>query len=97
MKSNGIDKSRGKVKKVDTVTNVPKQPESINEPVFGIVVNCKFLNIRETPNKNANILAKLVENSKVMIDSVASTNDFYSIFTETGVEGYCVKQFIEVQ
>lgn len=78
------------------VTNYLEQCESSSEPKFGFVINCEFLNVFEAPNKNADIIAKLIEGAKVMVDFTESTDEFYSIFTETGVEGYSVKQFIEV-
>ena len=80
----------------DDVTNSLEQCEPSSEPKFGFVINCKFLNVFEAPNKNADILAKLIEGSKVMVDFTESTGEFYSVFTETGVEGYSMKQFIEV-
>ena len=80
----------------DDVTNPLEQCEPSCEPKFGFVINCKVLNVFETPNKNADVLAKLIEGAKVMVDFTASTDEFYSVFTETGVEGYSMKQFIEV-
>lgn len=80
----------------DDITNSLEQCEPSSEPKFGFVINCEFLNVFEAPNKNADILAKLIEGAKVMVDFNESTDEFYSVFTETGVEGYCMKQFVEV-
>ena len=80
----------------DDITNSLEQCEPSSEPKFGFVINCKFLNVFEAPNKNADILAKLIEGAKVMVDFTESTDEFHSVFTETGVEGYSMKQFIEV-
>lgn len=78
---------------VDVVADTTEQSESI----FGVVVNCKLLNVRETPNKDAEILTKVKQGNEIMVDFSASTDDFYSVCTQTGVEGYCMKQFIEVR
>lgn len=64
-------------------------------PVFGFV-NCELLNVREEPDAESEILAVLKKDSEVMIDLDESTEDFYSICNEAGIEGYCMKQFIEV-
>ena len=77
----------------------PIVPEPVDEPEnrkFGKVDNCKKLNIRKLPSRDAEIISELVEGSKVMVDEKESTALFYKICTEHGIEGYCVKDFIKV-
>ena len=77
----------------------PIVPESVAEPEnrkFGKVSNCKKLNIRKLPSRDAEIVSELVEGSEVMIDEKESTALFYKICTEHGIEGYCMKDFIKV-
>ena len=74
-------------------------PEPSDEPEnrkFGKVNNCKKLNIRKLPSRDAEIVSELVEGSEVMIDEKESTALFYKICTEHGIEGYCMKDFIKV-
>lgn len=71
------------------------ESEPANEPVFGHV-NCKLLNVREAPDAESNVRTVLHKDCEVMVDMNMSTDEFYSVCTETGVEGYCMKQFIEV-
>ena len=74
-------------------------PEPSVEPEnqkFGKVSNCKKLNIRKLPSRDAEIVSELIEGSEVMIDEKESTALFYKICTEHGIEGYCMKQFIKV-
>lgn len=66
-----------------------------NEPAFGHV-NCKLLNVREAPDAESEVITVLHKGSEVMIDANLSTDEFYSVCTETGVEGFCMRQFIEV-
>lgn len=80
---------------------VPPMPEV--DPVvesenrkFGKVSNCKKLNIRKLPSRDAEIVSELIEGSEVMIDEKESTALFYKICTEHGIEGFCMKQFIKV-
>ena len=77
----------------------PIVPEPVVEPEnqkFGKVSNCKKLNIRKLPSRDAEIVSELVEGSEVMIDEKESTALFYKICTEHGIEGYCMKNFIKV-
>ena len=77
----------------------PIVPEPVDEPEnrkFGKVDNCKKLNIRKLPSRDAEIISELVEGSKVMVDEKESTALFYKICTEHGIEGYCMKDFIKV-
>ena len=79
------------------------EPEPDHEPSiepenrkFGKISNCKKLNVRKLPSRDAGIVSELVEGSEVMIDEKESTALFYKIYTEHGIEGFCMKQFIKV-
>lgn len=64
--------------------------------VFGKVVNCSKLNIRQCPNLFANVLGCLDKDTEIEIDEDKSTNDFYAICTPAGMEGFCLKKFVEI-
>ena len=81
------------------------EPEPVPDPEpsvksenrkFGKVNNCKKLNIRKLPSRDAEIVSELVEGSEVMIDEKESTALFYKICTEHGIEGDCMKDYITV-
>ena len=81
------------------------EPELVSDPepsveqenrTFGKVNNCKKLNIRKLPSRDAEIVSELVEGSEVMIDEKESTALFYKICTEHGIDGYCMKDYITV-
>ena len=75
------------------------EPEPSVEPEnrkFGKVSNCKKLNIRKLPSRDAEIVSELVDGSEVMIDEKESTALFYKICTEHGIDGYCMKDYITV-
>ena len=85
------------------IPEVEPEPVSDPEPVvepenrkFGKVNNCKKLNIRKLPSRDAEIVSELVEGSEVMIDEKESTALFYKICTEHGIDGYCMKDYITV-
>ena len=81
------------------------EPEPVSDPEpsvesenrkFGKVSNCKKLNIRKLPSRDAEIVSELIEGSEVMIDEKESTALFYKICTEHGIDGYCMKDYITV-
>ena len=86
------------LKKVDEPATI-QNPELSKpaEPIIGIVTNCVRLNVRETPIITAKILSEVDVNSKLMIDETESTEEWFKIYTETGIEGFCMKKFIAVQ
>lgn len=67
------------------------------EPLIGKVSGCKKLNIRKEPDGEAEILDVISNSSEIMIDESESTADFYKVYTESGLEGFCMKQYITVQ
>ena len=77
----------------------PVEEAPKKESKVGIVANCEKLNLRRSPLKDsdgANIITELLPGVAVVIDENESTPNFYKVTTETGLEGYCMKQFIEL-
>lgn len=64
------------------------------KPLTGKVMGCAKLNVRESANATANVLAVINEGSEVVINKIKSTVDFYAVCTAAGIEGYCMKKFI---
>ena len=68
--------------------------------VFGIVVNCAKLNIRAEANAKAEVLCVIDADTVVEIIEEESTDDFYAVSFDKDdklVEGYCMKQYIEIK
>ena len=83
-------------------THVVDQPEADgfveeDSDVFAVVTNCRKLNIREAPNMDADIVTVFPAGSEVMIDIANSTDEFYKVCNAVGIEGYCMKQYIELR
>lgn len=66
------------------------------EPVYGVVHNCEKLNVRKQPSKDSEIVFVLNEGSEISIDEENSTEEWYSITHVSGVEGFCMKQFVSM-
>lgn len=64
------------------------------KPLTGKVTGCAKLNVRESANATANVLAVINEGSEVVINRIKSTVEFYAVCTAAGIEGYCMKKFI---
>lgn len=88
----------------DPVTNVEieevAEPE-VREPVkaktydTGVVTGCGKLRVRSEPRFGNNVVCEIDQGTKVMINKSESTFEYYKIYTETGIEGYCQKTYIK--
>lgn len=63
----------------------------------GVVNNCKMLNVRAEPDRDAEVLRVIPVGTEVMIDPTEFTNDFYKVYLADGSEGFCMKKFIEIE
>ena len=81
------------------IADVMLEPESttvVTETKIGIVIDCPRLNVRVEPRANADVVCIIERDSKVVINEAETTENFYKICTEVGVEGYCMKRFIDI-
>lgn len=67
------------------------------QPITGIVTDCIRLNVRSGPSIDSDVLCELLSNTEVQINESESSDDFYKIYTVAGIEGFCMKKFIEVK
>lgn len=75
--------------------NVPNENSVLEEKtIIGIVSNCTKLNVRENPTKAGEVKCILNAGIEVIIDIDKSTNTWYYVITPSGIEGYCMKEFI---
>lgn len=70
--------------------------EDAIETVSGKVFKCVKLNIREEANINSKSIGVLDEGTEVQVVEDESTDTFYKVVTLTGMEGYCMKNFVAV-
>lgn len=64
--------------------------------VTGVVIDCSKLNMRFEPSADAEIMCTLIRGTEVVIDEAESTDEFYAVCTPAGMEGYCMRKYIEV-
>ena len=59
-------------------------------------VSAEKLNIREEPDKDADVILIVDKGTPVTIDEAGSTSKFYKV-TVQGLVGYCMKEFITLE
>lgn len=64
------------------------------KPTYGTVTNCDRLNVRKNPHRSSDVLTVIEEDDTVEIVLSKSTKCWYYIITESGVEGYSMRDFI---
>lgn len=79
------------------LTDITEEIEESINSITGIVSDCKKLRVRNAPGLDSNVICEIEVDSKVEIDESESTEDFYKICTETGIDGYCMKRFIKIE
>ncbi len=67
-----------------------------NEMLTG-VSNSIRLHIHEEPNLKSMVICKVRYLTDLLVDPEESTEDFYKVFTATGVEGFCEKEFVTLR
>lgn len=71
--------------------------EPTREATMGFVVSAKKLRVRKQANKEAEIICLLDEGDEVEIIKEKSTHKFYRIVLASGIEGFCLKEFIKLK
>lgn len=84
---------------VETVTEPVVEP--VTEPTIefatGVVVDCNSLNVREHPDRKADVISILMNGAEVQVNVTNSYDEWYHVFTATGLDGFCMKKYIAVK
>lgn len=78
------------------VTEEVPTPKKESKTVKGTVTNCAKLNVREQMNAKATVLCVLTASSKVDVIADEVHGEWYHVFTDSGVEGFCMKKYITI-
>ena len=73
-----------------------KRIEKVEEKVIvkGVVTNCNKLNVRRGAIITSDIRAVIDKDDIVEINEKRSTDEWYRVRTEGGIEGFCMKKYI---
>ena len=77
-----------------TTPEVQPEPEPESETVIGTVYGCSKLNVRATPDLFAEVVCIVSAGDEVIIDPDKSYNDWLCVCTATGVDGYCMRKYV---
>ena len=81
------------IEELDLKVEEPK----VEELKTGKVTGCTKLNVRKKADKDADVLAIIDCNKEVTVNLSDSTEEFYKICTPAGIEGYCMKKFVDAR
>lgn len=65
-----------------------------NEQLVRVIPN--LLNVRFAAEKDAMIVTVVSQDDELVLLDKESINGFYHIITKTGIEGYCMVEFVEL-
>ena len=66
------------------------------ESLVGVVSGCAKLNVRKEPNITSEPVCIVSEKTVLLIDQDLSTDEWYKVYTEAGIEGFCMKKYVTV-
>lgn len=78
----------------ETIEPVIEEPKK--EAKTGVVANCVALNVRQKPNLNAKVVCIINKDTVITIDKKASNKEWFKVTLDNGVEGFCMKKFIQI-
>ena len=73
---------------------VTEEVEEADSTVVGYVSGCLKLNIREEGYPGANVVCVVPEKTALLIEVAESNDEWYKVYTEAGMEGFCMKQYV---
>lgn len=62
---------------------------------MGKVANCNAAYIRENPTKDSNQLSIVKKGDELLIEHISNTN-WYKATTQSGIEGYIMKELVSI-
>lgn len=96
------DENQEPLKQIDEIISQPVEVEETSEETFesntfeGVVSGCDQLYVRSDASVDSEPLGIIKRDTVLVIYESESTEDFYNVCTESGLEGFCMKKFISV-
>lgn len=91
-------KNKEAVESIEPIVPQPAEVEETTEPVMlkGVVSGCDKLYVRAEASTDSEPLGIINCDTELVVCEFESTEDFYSVCTETGLTGFCMKKFISI-
>ena len=71
--------------------------EEPEQPVVAVVVDCAKLNVREEPSPRGAVIGVIDASNEVVVYDSESFGNYYKVCTASGIEGYCVKDYLKLK
>lgn len=68
-----------------------------SETIMGVTTNVERTKVYTKPSEFSEVICEIKKGTILLIDKEQSTEDFYSICTEAGIMGFCMKIFVELK
>lgn len=81
----------------ETEEAVVEETEEKMETLIGVVSDCSKLNVRKEPVITSEPVCVVPVKSVLLVDPDSSTDEWYKVYTEAGMEGYCMKKYVTVK
>lgn len=75
---------------------IPEEETREPETLSGVVVDCVKLNVRTASNVTASVVCTIPRGTEVIVTEDESTDEFYKVYTASGVEGFCMAKYINI-
>ena len=74
------------------------EPEEPSKPALTTcIVTANKLNIRKLPSPGAEVATVVNRDTELMIDPEYEAVEWIKVCTAAGIEGYCMKRFVEIK
>ena len=93
-----IEKEIDEVNETEEIDEVEEieEVEEEDTTVVGTVTGCQKLNVRAKADIKAEVVCQVSEKAVLLIDTDESTDEWYKVYTEAGMEGFCMKKYVTV-
>lgn len=92
------DDENSEVETVEQIETVAEETVNVVQYKKGVVSGCKKLRVREKASVNSELLLIIDEGTELQVD-LSNDNqsaEFYKVVVPSGIEGYCMKEFIKL-
>lgn len=77
---------------------VENTEKGVDTPQFFYEINnCKKLNVRTEPNKDADVVCVLDSTSKFEIEELETDPEWVKVFLDNGEVGFCMKMYVALR
>ena len=94
-KTNQVEESTLNIDQETEQTTVDQEQVAATVTQKGFVNGCEKLNVRTNPTIDSEVVCVINKNDEVIIEE--AFDDWYSVTTKDGDEGYCMSKFITIK